>query len=611
MDYNYVIECIPIYKAAIEGDWETAKRIFKKEKKDLNASITCWGETTLHIAVGTNSSHRFVEQLVEQMMQIDPQMLLTGNCYGSIPLQYAAKVGNIQAVRLLVSLNPEMTQINNNIGETALKLAAMHAERETLLYLLETTKDVVGEDGTSPYRGAHGADLLSFSISADFYDVALYLVNKYPDIVPETNIINSHTSLQVLAAKHTAFQSGSGFGFWQRFIYSWIPVNREKALKSLIGGKSEVFSTQNGTRASSGLNISFWSVLQYLAPHIKRIHDSKVKNVRAEELVKHMCSAVIRKVDHATAWDVLGTAIATAVKHGIHELIQECIHQYPGIIWYDIDGFYLFSFAIRHRSEKVYNLVYQMSGHKAYVVAESRDGENSLHYAGKLAPPHRLNTVTGAALQMQRELQWFKEVEKLVKPSHREALNNENHTPRMVFSDEHKELLKDAQQWMISTASSATVVAALIVTMAFAAIFTAPGGNDDSGKPLFLRDPVFTLFVSSDAVALFSSSTSVLVFLSVLSSRFAEEDFLYALPKRLTLGLISLFVSIAATMVAFSAALSLVIRDEIHWIAAPVILLAVVPVTLFLLLQYPLLVELVRSTYGCGIFYKQNNLLLH
>ena len=203
------------------------------------------------------------------------------------------------------------------------------------------------------------------------------------------------------------------------------------------------------------------------------------------------------------------------------------------------------------------------------------------------------------------------EVEKLVKPSHREALNNENHTPRMVFSDEHRELLKDAQQWMISTASSATVVAALIVTMAFAAIFTAPGGNDGHGKPLFLRDAVFILFVISDAVALFSSTTSVLVFLSVLSSRFAEEDFLYALPKRLTLGLISLFVSIAATMVAFSAALSLVIRDEIHWIAAPVILLAVVPVTLFLLLQYPLLVELVRSTYGCGIFYKQNNLLLH
>lgn len=40
MAYNYVIECIPIYKAAIEGDWETAKRIFGEEKKDLNQYIT-------------------------------------------------------------------------------------------------------------------------------------------------------------------------------------------------------------------------------------------------------------------------------------------------------------------------------------------------------------------------------------------------------------------------------------------------------------------------------------------------------------------------------------------------------------------------------------------
>lgn len=31
-----------------------------------------------------------------------------------------------------------------------------------------------------------------------------------------------------------------------------------------------------------------------------------------------------------------------------------------------------------------------------------------LHLACKLAPTHRLNCVSGAALQMQREIQWFK-----------------------------------------------------------------------------------------------------------------------------------------------------------------------------------------------------------
>lgn len=193
------------------------------------------------------------------------------------------------------------------------------------------------------------------------------------------------------------------------------------------------------------------------------------------------------------------------------------------------------------------------------------------------------------------------EVEKFVEPSYKEALNKENYTPRMVYTIKHKDLLIEAQQWMKDTSPSATVVAALLVTMAFAAIFTAPGGNKDDGKPLFLNESVFILFAISDAIALLSSSTSVLVFLSVLTSRFAEEDFLYALPKRLTIGLISLFISLACTMIGTT--LALVLRDNIVWIG--------VPVTLFLLLQYPLFVEMVRSTYGRGIFYKQNLLLLH
>ncbi|XP_017254554.1 uncharacterized protein LOC108224436 isoform X1 [Daucus carota subsp. sativus] len=611
-NYNHVIKCIPIYKAAIDDDWEKARHIFEEEKIEFDAHITYWKETALHIAVGTNSSHRFVEQLVEQMKLKNPQMLLTVNWAGSNPLLYAAKVGNMRGAELLVGLNPEITQLSNNSGENALEAAANHGRRDILLYLLHNTKDVVGEDGRSPFRGAHGADLLAFCILSDFYDIALYLVKEYPAIVTEKSKSNyQQTSLQILAAKSKAFRSGSSYGFWQGIIYSWIPVNREKALESPVKGTFQQSTPQNPIKASYDLKNSIWRVLQSLAPHIKQIHDNKVRHIQAEELVKQMCSAVIDKVEHGATWNLFGKAIITAVEHGIHELIEECINQYPGIVWYEINGFYLFSLAVKHRQEKVYNLLYQMSGHKAYVVADKQNGENSLHYAGKLAPPHRLNTVTGAALQMQRELQWFKEVEKLVKHSHKEAVNTEHNTPRMVFTLEHKELLKEGQEWMKSTSSSATVVAALFVTMAFAAIFTAPGGNSDAGKPLFLRDPVFILFVISDAVALFSSSTSVLVFLSVLSSRFAEEDFLYALPKRLTLGLMSLFIAIAATMIAFGAALSLVIGNEVHSITAPVILLAAIPVTLFLLLQYPLLVELFRSTYGSGIFYKQNDLLLH
>ncbi|CAM8956824.1 unnamed protein product [Rhodiola kirilowii] len=327
--------------------------------------------------------------------------------------------------------------------------------------------------------------------------------------------------------------------------------------------------------------------------------------------MKVMITAILNVGEHSVAWDVLGTALSTAAKHGIHELIEECLGRYPGLIWYKIEGLYLFLAAIKYRQVKVYNLLYQMTGHVVFAATNTIGEDNALHLVGRKASQHRLSTVTGAALQMQRELQWFREVEKFVEPSYKEALNAEKKTPRMVFIDEHKDLVEKGEKWMKDTASSSTLVAALIVTVSFAAIFTAPGGNKDDGTAYFLRDSTFILFVISDTVALFSSVTSVLMFLAMLTSRYAEDDFLYALPKRITIGLVSLFISIASIMVTFCAAIALVLREQFAWIAIPIGLIACVPVTFFALLQFPLLVELVLSTYGPSIFHKQNNLILH
>ncbi|CAM8950295.1 unnamed protein product [Rhodiola kirilowii] len=58
-------------------------------------------------------------------------------------------------------------------------------------------------------------------------------------------------------------------------------------------------------------------------------------------------------------------------------------------------------------------------------------------------------------------------------------------------------------------------------------------------------------------------------------------------------------------MVTFCAAIVLVLREQFAWIAIPVGLIACVPVTFFVMLQFPLLVELVLSTFGPSIFHKQ------
>lgn len=187
-------------------------------------------------------------------------------------------------------------------------------------------------------------------------------------------------------------------------------------------------------------------------------------------------------------------------------------------------------------------------------------------------------------------------MEKFISPYQREWRNH-GKTAREVFREEHKELMAEGEKWMKDTSNSCMLVAALIATVVFTAVFTVPGGNNgDTGIPIFLDKTSFMVFVISDVLSLFSSSTAILMFLSILTARYAEEDFLESLPKRMIIGLTSLFVAIATMMIAFGAALSLVLADR--WIAISTILLASFSVSMFILLQLPLYLQMVQSTYG-------------
>ncbi|XP_059441711.1 ankyrin repeat-containing protein NPR4-like [Corylus avellana] len=272
----------------------------------------------------------------------------------------------------------------------------------------------------------------------------------------------------------------------------------------------------------------------------------------------------------------------------------------------------IFQSAVLHRQAKIFSLIYRLHGRNVMVYDGDDSYHNILHMAGMSADSTQLNRVPGAALQMQRELQWFKEVESIVFPKVTEALNKDKLKPRELFTKNHKNLMKEGEQWMKDTATSCTVVGALIATIMFAAAFTVPGGNDqNTGFPIFLNENVFMLFIVSDSLSLFSSATSVLMFLGILTTRYAEEDFLKSLPTKMIIGLSTLFFSIVSMMIAFCAALLLMLRGQ-SWFVIPVICLASVPVTLFALMQFPLLVDMFISTYGSGIFdRKMKRWLLH
>ena len=82
------------------------------------------------------------------------------------------------------------------------------------------------------------------------------------------------------------------------------------------------------------------------------------------------------------------------------------------------------------------------------------------------------------------------------------------------------------------------LVATLIAIVIFAAVYTVLGGVDiGTSAPIFIREKWFLIFVISDAAALFSSSSSIIMFLSFLTSCYAKKDFLISLPARLMFGL--------------------------------------------------------------------------
>ena len=197
------------------------------------------------------------------------------------------------------------------------------------------------------------------------------------------------------------------------------------------------------------------------------------------------------------------------------------------------------------------------------------------------------------------------EVESIVTPRFKDYSNKDHLTPRELFTQNHKDLMQEGEKWMKDTATSCTVVGALIVTIMFAAAFTVPGGNDqNTGFPMFLNEKLFMLFIVSDSLSLYSSATSVLMFLGILTSRYAEDDFLVSLPRKMIIGLSTLFFSIVAMMIAFSTGLLIMLHGK-SWIVIPAICLASLPVTLFILMQFPLLVDMIISTYGPGIFNKK------
>ncbi|RZC86945.1 hypothetical protein C5167_030295 [Papaver somniferum] len=622
-----------LWDALEEWDWGKAIEYLKRNPEAMKEGLTNDSWTALHLAL-----YRKIEMVhVEEIVKLTPPEVLeykTRDEKGFTALHFAAMFGNTKAAEMMVNKNSRLTQIPSTAkGLIPLEVALRHVtfgQKETVKYLYSVTKNV----DPSPFQGPKGAELLCTTIDANFYDLAVCLVKRFPELVMEKSLVHDAYALEMLVRRPFTFRSGTKLTWWQKYIYSLIRVHgasstydyddgavqqstserdQENLPERIEGTNAEKISTTSPT-SFKGIHIPH--IIR--VPHIKEIHDQKLIHERAVTLLKIMLEEVFEQIGNVNEdvdfFFINSNIVKISVKHGIIEFLVEFLDRFQNLSIHRVRDQNMLEMAVAERNEMIVNFICQHEdrfGDKIDSISKTDNDDNTiLHHAAKLATPGQLSLVSGVALQMQRELQWFKGVESILSENDRFKRNKNGDTAHFIFTEQHKDLLKKGEDWMKDTSGSCMIVGALIATVAFAAAFTVPGGNindvnsSKNGVPVFLGYTSFSVFAVADALALFSSIASVLMFLAIYTSRYAEIDFLKSLPQKLIIGLATLFVSMAAILLAFCASLFIVVGEGFEQALNPIALFGSCPLALFAWLQLPLFYEMIRSTYWGSFFGK-------
>ncbi|KAI6679633.1 hypothetical protein NL676_033514 [Syzygium grande] len=560
-----------LFEAVLKGDWKTTEKKLNGDLAAMTAKVMVTESddfTVLDVAIMAAQ-----DELVENLVKRFPPNYKDLN---GTALRYAARGGRIRIVKALgdkVDAEP--------IIADALEFAARFApmQEEVIWYLARRTTSFPSHFAMlNLIMGGHS-------------DILLYLARKHCRAA--VTEIGDLAFLDFLAVMTRYFRSGARLNFWERAIYNFIPL--------CLVDTSRIDSKD--TKMAQALNRFkklLWNLATIPAPFIKRSGELKFK---------HNCSLDLAKLALTTIKDRMSTPkilksllnldiVLEAASRGLYEIVDLYLTNFPELMW-DIDfSKKLIKEVVKGRHVDLFRLV------NAHNPIQYLDDIFSMNFdlmeavtkwSSRCVPPD----VSGAAFLMQRELQWFQVVEVSSFPSIKWLKFLEHRKSYWeVFVEQRKDLFKEAGQWMKDTSSSCSLVATLIITVAFAAAFTVPGGNSGStGIPIFMRKSSFMVFAIADALALFSSITATLTFLIILTSRYTIEDFICSLQRKMILGLTFLFLSLAFMLVAFGSALTIVLGEQFKWIYIPITLLAAFPVVLFAILQLPLYIEMVESTY--------------
>ncbi|XP_010101516.2 ankyrin repeat-containing protein ITN1 [Morus notabilis] len=202
------------------------------------------------------------------------------------------------------------------------------------------------------------------------------------------------------------------------------------------------------------------------------------------------------------------------------------------------------------------------------VNALSRDHKTALDIAEELPPSEestdikeclaRYGAVRANELNQPRD-ELRKTVTQIKKDVHTQ-LEQTRKTNKNVVNIS-KELRKLHREGINNATNSVTVVAVLFATVAFAAIFTVPGGDNDDGTAVVVKSPSFKIFFIFNAIALFTSLAVVVVQITLVRGETKAEKRVVEVINKL------MWLASVCTSVAFMASSYIVVGRKHRWAA--------------------------------------------
>ncbi|XP_059660948.1 ankyrin repeat-containing protein At5g02620-like [Cornus florida] len=594
-----------LYKALMKEETpsklvELCQRRYQYPEGPLHV-LTIHGDTVLHMAAHTAKADSVI-QLLEMLPENENCKLTRQNAVGNTILHEAATCNKlVPAAKKMLEMAPDLLNMRNHIGETAFFNAARYGQIEMFLFLGTKVGDQNIEGEAVPrktfYQRDDNATVLHIAVIFGHFDLALLIAKQCEYLVAERDE-HGMTTLQRLACNSAAFETRNA-GSWKRLVYSYAWVWKVPLWEAIRKEMLKYESAEKLAHFLVELDNTSWKLKQ--TNHLE-VEPSENQNNGWTSISSSSASF---KIDGEKS-NSTETPLFLAIKAGCVDIVEMILQLYPQAVEHvDGNGCNILHIAIKYRQLWVFDVLHQVGiPWRRLIVRRDRDLNTILHMVGQdcIFEPVLGNFI----VQLQNDLLLFEHVKKICSSCSIDSSlcrNREGKTAEEVFVKNKEHLRMKAVEQVKNRIESCSWVGVFVSAVAFAAVYTVPGGLDqETGVPIFLNHPFFLIFIIADALCILCTLISLVLFFSVLISWFRFQDFKLSVPGRIAAGSTVLIFSVSMQALAFGASVVLLVQEGEQWTRIGYYTVAFLPFTVMSVSFVPSYLFLARMLLMSNIY---------